>query len=91
MSLSPRSKTAVLAVLTLPILPSIVGGQGTPNPMAQSLADLNESPTAGVEIPPELGSRAARRATSGGLPYESRGTSGMSPHATAPIACGSQV
>jgi alpha-L-fucosidase len=59
-----------------------VGAQSGGSQQVQSLAELNETATAGIEIPAELGNAAARRATAGGLPYESKGVWGMSPHAT---------
>ncbi len=51
--------------------------------VANSLAELNEKAIPGIEIPASLDARAAHRATAGGLPVESRGNFGMSPHATA--------
>jgi alpha-L-fucosidase len=82
MGLSPNMKTGVLIVSMLAILPFVARGQRGQSSVAQSLAELNEKATPGVEIPDALGAQAARRATAGGLPVESRGNWGMSPHAT---------
>jgi alpha-L-fucosidase len=57
------------------------GGRGT-EPRPQTLAELGETPAPGVDYPPALDRMAVHQATAGGLPYESRGTFGMSPHAT---------
>jgi alpha-L-fucosidase len=81
MRLSPVVQTLTRITLLMAVA-SLAHGQPARNPVAQSLADLNEKATPGVEIPAELGDRAARRATAGGLPVESRGNWGMSPHAT---------
>jgi alpha-L-fucosidase len=66
------------------ILPTLIVGtasaqQRDGNAVANTLADLKEKPMTGIDIPPPLDARAAHRATSGGLPVESRGNWGMSP------------
>lgn len=48
----------------------------------RNLRDLGEQAFPSVEIPAALDEAAVKRATSGGLPYESRGVFGMGPHAT---------
>jgi alpha-L-fucosidase len=48
-----------------------------------TLADLNEQQAPGVEYPLAIQRLAVHQATAGGLPYESKGEFGMSPHATA--------
>jgi alpha-L-fucosidase len=55
-------------------------GEGGRRP--ETLTELGEQLTPGVEYPPELDRMAVRQATAGGLPFESRGEWGMSPHAT---------
>lgn len=59
-----------------------VQAQAAGDAKPQSLADLKEVPTPGADIPAALGAQAVKRATAGGLPVESRGNWGMSPHAT---------
>jgi alpha-L-fucosidase len=61
---------------------SVVTAQPAGESRPQSLAELGETATPGVEIPADLGAQAVKEATAGGLPYESRGVWGMSPHAT---------
>ncbi len=74
---------ALLIVWILMVWPSgTAPAQPTSEARPQSLADLKETPTPGVEIPAALGAQAVKRATAGGLPVESRGNWGMSPHAT---------
>lgn len=51
-------------------------------PAPRTLEEFGETLSPGVEISPALSERAVKRATAGGLPYESRGVWGMSPHAT---------
>ncbi len=48
----------------------------------QTLEELGEQLNPDAPIPPALNERAVKRATAGGLHYESRGVWGMSPHAT---------
>lgn len=48
----------------------------------RTLAELDEQPAPGVEIPPSLDSAAVARATAGGLPHESGGVWGMGPQVT---------
>lgn len=59
------------------------GGNEVANP--QTLRDLNETPFPGVEIPDAIDRATVARAMAGGLPVESRGNWGMSPHATVEI------
>jgi hypothetical protein len=72
-------RISVLSALVV-ILP--YGARSAEGDRAQSLADLGEKPSLGVEIPADLGAEAVKRTTAGGLPVESRGNWGMSPHAT---------
>ncbi len=81
-----RGVTPMAVLVTLPILmvwaSRTVHAQAAGDIRPQSLADLKEAPTPGVDIPADLGAQAVKRATAGGLPVESRGNWGMSPHAT---------
>jgi len=80
-----RGAIAVVLVngitLTLAFAPAHAQSGAEPKP--QTLADLNEQQAPGVDYPLALQRLAVHQATSGGLPYESRGEFGMSPHATA--------
>ena len=78
------TRIAALLTLSIPIVWAPCAGKAQPAGDAgpQSLADLGETPTPGVDIPADLGAQAVKRATAGGLPVESRGNWGMSPHAT---------
>ncbi len=80
MQRSPILPTSLcLSILAITLMPlAVTGGADRP----KSLAEMNETPSPGVEIPSELGAQAVKEATAGGLPYESRGVWGMSPHAT---------
>jgi alpha-L-fucosidase len=55
---------------------------GADQPRPETLEQLGETLTPGVQYPPELDRLAVHQAMAGGLPYESRGEFGMSPHAT---------
>jgi alpha-L-fucosidase len=73
---------AVLLPIFLVVAPVVAqrpegGGRGP-----QTLTELGEQLTPGVEYPPVLDRMSVRQATAGGLPFESRGEWGMSPHAT---------
>src|SRR5205085_1988897 len=48
----------------------------------RTLKELGETLTPGVDYPPKLDAMAVHEALAGGLPYESKGVFGMSPHAT---------
>ena len=78
------TRIAALLTLSIPIVwaPCVCEAQPAGDARPQSLADLSETPTPGVDIPDDLGAQAVKRATAGGLPVESRGNWGMSPHAT---------
>jgi alpha-L-fucosidase len=77
-------RIAALLTLSIPIVWAPCAGKAQPagDARPKSLADLGETPTPGVDIPADLGAQAVKRATAGGLPVESRGNWGMSPHAT---------
>jgi alpha-L-fucosidase len=51
-------------------------------PTAKTLQELGETLAPGIEYPPALDEMAVHQALAGGLPFESRGEFGMSPHAT---------
>jgi len=77
----PFLRIAALLIL-MAVIASAATAQSAEGGRAQSLADLGEKPSPGVEILADLGAQAVRRAMAGGLPVESKGNWGMSPHAT---------
>ena len=83
-NLHRKSRIAALLTLSIPMVWASCTTEAQPagDVRPQSLADLGETPTPGVDIAANLGAQAVKRATAGGLPVESRGNWGMSPHAT---------
>jgi alpha-L-fucosidase len=78
-----RSMALASAIALGAFIPSTALAQRrNDEPPPRTLAELGETVTPGVDVPPALDAMAVKQATAGGLPYESRGVWGMSPHAT---------
>ena len=81
MQLSIHASATLLCVLALCCALGVnTRAQETP---PRNLRELGEQSFPGVEIPHALDEVAVKRATAGGLPYESRGVFGMGPQARA--------
>ncbi|HYO25150.1 MAG TPA: alpha-L-fucosidase [Lacipirellulaceae bacterium] len=78
----PLASALAAAVVLAPAWATAQEGRRDDAPRAQTLRELGETLSPDVEYPDQLDRMAVHQALTGGLPHESRGEFGMSPHAT---------